>query len=239
MELPSISALRPKDTDSVSIRAAILAAEIARAEALDRAGRLERQMKAALLTATDAELEQAEREAGNSRRGADRIGALIAELRTALADAEAREAGDVEQARRAAVLAADAAFNAIWTKQYSLIEAAAAKVLAAARDHRRSQPRHRDARPPSLRDADSFEIVLELANRSAAEVYRRHEESAEEARRFAERRAAEQAERDRRVAAHALQERAERAEAERKQNELRIPIDNGRVAARITGGAGW
>jgi hypothetical protein len=92
LTLAEVQALRPPASDAASIRAAIARAEAAQDAALDRAEAIERHMAAALLTASDEAMEVAEREASLAKRGADRLGALLEELRISLAAAEGRDA---------------------------------------------------------------------------------------------------------------------------------------------------
>ncbi len=80
-----VSSLRPTSTDPQTIAAAIIRAEAAHAEAIERANNLERQMRAVLADASDAELDTREREAAVSHRAAERIGAILEQLRTMLA----------------------------------------------------------------------------------------------------------------------------------------------------------
>lgn len=144
MKFADVLALRPAANDSASILAAIEKAEAAARAAISRAHELERQRTASLLTATDAEMEAAEREAAEARRGAERIGALLNEMQTALEAARRREAVEAvrEQIEQANKLGED--FVAAWKAKYAkaasvirdllLMEAASVKADQQARE---------------------------------------------------------------------------------------------------------
>jgi hypothetical protein len=246
----NIATLRPTASDSASIRDAIAKAEAARTTALDHAGHLDRAMKAALLTASNEELEQAERDANNARRDADRIGALIEELRARLADAEDREAGDHEQDRRAAAIAADEVFVAAWRKHFVKLAEAAAAILQAKRQadeaiaaiDRNGLALPRDAAFPYVYGAPENQplaMVLRVAELAPSEVARQQSAADLAATQFMARRDRDAAERGAAIAAAALRERDERLADERKARERTIPNDFVRRGVAITGGMGW
>jgi hypothetical protein len=73
--------LRPTANDPDNIAIAIAKAEKAYADAVAYADYLERQMRAVLTTADDTELDRREREATKAHRDAERIDALLEEMR--------------------------------------------------------------------------------------------------------------------------------------------------------------
>ena len=84
MKFADILAIRPDTTDPACLSTAIDKAKTARIEALDRASAIEAEMSRTLLTADDATMEAAEREAAIARRAADRLEALIIQMNAAL-----------------------------------------------------------------------------------------------------------------------------------------------------------
>jgi hypothetical protein len=106
-----IKALRPKAEDSVSIAAAIEAAEAAQVAAEAHAKERAAFRAGALLTATEDELIEAERDAARARLIIDRIGALLQKLRGELADALRRERLDGVRRTIEEANAAQAAFT--------------------------------------------------------------------------------------------------------------------------------
>ncbi len=119
MRFDQVMALRPKAGDSASIQAAIDAAKAAGDTARRRADELEAWRKASLLSAADEEMEAAEREAAEARRGAERIDALIEAMRTELGVATRREAVERVLAAVADANAKATRFAEAWREKYA------------------------------------------------------------------------------------------------------------------------
>ena len=79
-----LSQLQPTAGDPDSISDAIAKAEKARDKATVFVDSLERQMRSALVDASDSELDRLEREADLAHRGVERIEALLEQMRSAL-----------------------------------------------------------------------------------------------------------------------------------------------------------
>ncbi len=250
MKFLDILALRPAGDDTVSIRAAIERAEIVRNDTITRAGELERAMTRSLLTATDAEMEVAEREAAEAKRAADRLEALLAEMRAALVLAEQRELQADEAARRRAALAADADFVAAWRKGYPKICELCATILVAQRvadealaeaGLRNDLPRHEVTdfrRGYDPYHPDPLSAVLKLAALAPSEIRRRDAEVARIDAIEQERKAAEDAERRRRAAAYIEEQRVAATEDERRRAAQTLPPRE-RAQVLITGEPGF
>jgi hypothetical protein len=257
MKLNEILALRPAADDSASIRASIEQVEAARAKAINRMGTIERDMRASLLSATDAHMERAEREAAEAKRAADRLGMLLDELRPALAAALAREDAAAAAGRREAALALDTAFLALWRENLPEILELCGAILEAKRAadaafpgavDRGELPRLALPELAFVRDPyrpDPLAWVLKLAELAPAEIRRRQEQAAEVGRREQARRAREEADRQRRAAEWRAQQAAEEAESQKRRDEARLgemprPVVtiNGVPATSMVGG-GW
>ncbi|TCH97641.1 hypothetical protein EJV46_16115 [Roseococcus sp. SYP-B2431] len=91
MQYADVMQLRPEAQDSASLAGAILRAERARVESLNRVKDLAGQRSAALLTSDDAELQAMEQQAADAQRAADRIAALIEAMRAEMEVASERE----------------------------------------------------------------------------------------------------------------------------------------------------
>jgi hypothetical protein len=118
MKLDDVLALRPTATDSGSLRAAIHTSQATIARLKVRADELATQRGALLLSASDEDLEEREREIAESHRAADRITALIHEMQRDLISAEFREAKDgAIQSANEANEASDAFLN-WWRTEY-------------------------------------------------------------------------------------------------------------------------
>ena len=79
-----LTPLRPTSDDPDILADAIAKAEHARGKAAACVDSLERNMRAALVTADDAALDRLEREASLAHRGIERIDALIEQMRAGL-----------------------------------------------------------------------------------------------------------------------------------------------------------
>jgi len=118
MDMKTVMALRPTADDSASIAAAIQNAEQAEKQARAKATDLEAARAKALLTASDAEIERLERDAALSLRGADRVAAMLPELREQHAAAVLRELREAAEAETIAYNATVAAFMKKWEKDF-------------------------------------------------------------------------------------------------------------------------
>ncbi|MBN8872848.1 MAG: hypothetical protein J0H67_08435 [Rhodospirillales bacterium] len=257
MKLSDILALRPAADDSATIRASIAKVEAARAEAINRAGSIERDMRASLLTATDAQMQHAERDAATAKLAADRLEMLLGELRPALDAALAREAADVAAVRRDEAIALDAAFVATWRENLPKILDLCGAVLEAKRAadqafpgavERSELPRLEEPDLAFVRDVyrpDPLAWVLKLAEQAPAEIQRRREEAAEFDRREHARRVREAEHQQRRAADWRAAQEAEQAEDRKRQEQARlgemprsVVTINGVPATQMVGG-GW
>ena len=120
--LQQILALRPKGQDSASIGAAITLAEAMREAALDTAEASKKLARSSLLTATLAEIKKHESDAEEACLAADRLTAIVDELRGHLPQAQAREALAEGAQLGAAALAADAEFARLWPSHTAALE---------------------------------------------------------------------------------------------------------------------
>ena len=118
MDMKTVMALRPTADDSASIAAAIQSAEQAEKQARAKAADLEVARAKALLTASDAEIERLERDAALSLRGADRVAAMLPELREQHAAAVLRELRQAAEEETVAYNATVAAFVKRWEKDF-------------------------------------------------------------------------------------------------------------------------
>jgi hypothetical protein len=92
MKLEEVLALHPKRADAAMLRDAIAKAEGLRTDLLTRAGALGKTRAEGLLTLDEKAMLRAEEDAAKARLAADRIAALLPDMRTDLYQAEGREA---------------------------------------------------------------------------------------------------------------------------------------------------
>lgn len=112
MKLEEVLALHPKRADAAMLREAIAKAEGLRVDLLTRAATLERTRSEGLLTLDEKAMLRAEEDAAKARLAADRIAALLPDMRADLYQAEGREALAALQAQVPAVVAAIEALEA-------------------------------------------------------------------------------------------------------------------------------
>lgn len=261
MQLSSILSLRPKDTDAASISAAIDKAEAASAEALDLASSLDHKAAGSLLTATDAEIDQAERDAAAARRSADRIDALIGELKGALAEAMQREKVDERAARIAEAVRLDGLFVDAWGSNWPAITKAAAKIAAAMRaadaaidavdgglNPFREVPRYEIAAEtgyhalinwPDLARARLLDGVLRVAELAPSEIARAQAAADAEMQRYTDRKAQDAAAQAVQAAAYRAQMAMEQAEEDRQRMSRSIPSDRAQTTIRAGNGSSY
>ena len=247
MKFADILALRPEADDSASIRAAIERADLKRIEAINRAGDLERRMSAGLLTDDDATMAANEQAATEAKRAADRIEALLAEMRVALAAAEQREGADHAEELRQAARDADAAFCKLYQRHRDkLLEAcgailvakrAADAAISAADLGAELLARHsvEDFRPGHLVHQQAWRLILQLAELSPQEAERKRQLAAAER----ERETARQAELDRRAAEGRARVRAEQEAADRERDARTTTASQMRVPPTFIGDPGY
>lgn len=92
MKLEEVLALHPKRAGAAMLREAIAKAEGLRVDLLARAATLERTRSEGLLTLDEKAMLRAEEDAAKARLAADRIAALLPDMRADLYQAEGREA---------------------------------------------------------------------------------------------------------------------------------------------------
>lgn len=183
MNFVDILALRPAANDSASLIDAIAKAEDARIQALDQASHLNAEMARTLLTADDATMEAAEREAATARRASDRIEALIGQMKPMLAEAQEREAADGVQRLVESAIAADEIFVATFRKLFPSLVEKAALILTAKRHADEAialvssmgngLPRYKAFPQIERGIADPLQLVLAVAEVAPSEIERR------------------------------------------------------------------
>lgn len=115
---------------SAEIRAAIDEAAAALPSARAEADRIEKQRKASLLTASDEEMEKAERQVAERRRTAERIEVALDVLRGLLTTAEAQDAVQQVKELEEAFQQKLGALEGAWKKSYPGALATVKKLLA-------------------------------------------------------------------------------------------------------------
>lgn len=118
MELKDIFAMRPKEETSDAYGEALRAAALTLQNVKARALRLEEERRAALLTGTEEELRKLDTDASSAGLAADRIAALIAEMRVGAVAVAKREAAWAVKVKIEAANAAGEAFRKAFLRDY-------------------------------------------------------------------------------------------------------------------------
>lgn len=118
MDLKDIFAMRPKEETSDAYGEALRAAALTLEKVKARAVRLEEERRAALLTGTEEELRKLDTDASSARLAADRITALIAEMKVGAVAVAKREAAWAVKVKIEAANAAGEAFRKAFLRDY-------------------------------------------------------------------------------------------------------------------------
>lgn len=118
MDLKDIFAMRPKEETSDAYDEALRAAALTLEKVKGEAARLEEGRRAALLTGTEEELRKLDADASSARLAADRITALIAEMKVGAVAVAKREAAWAVKVRIEAANAAGEAFRKAFLRDY-------------------------------------------------------------------------------------------------------------------------
>ncbi|MGI4798497.1 MAG: hypothetical protein ACRYG8_31530 [Janthinobacterium lividum] len=126
MTLAEVLALHPgQGADAATLAAALAAAQAKREELLNIAAEAEQVRAGGLLTVDDKKLQAAERDAGQARLAADRIGELLLTLRSDLGKAQGAQTVAELRAMVPAIVETTAASAKWWAEEFPKMQVAA------------------------------------------------------------------------------------------------------------------